>query len=116
MSLSAQEQRDLRDLMVFIIPSQREEWVANETVLNEQTIEMLERFLAAGDDCHRKMGKFGKALMDIAGGFAKGWLRRALGAISKEISKAQSERYSVDVACYSVSLSKWVNSIKLTYV
>ena len=82
--LSIEERRDLRNLLTVVLPDDEAVWVSNEHLFSEDTLDATEKFLTQCTTCTKRMQKL---VLDLAGGFTRGWLRRVLKKIGKEVEK-----------------------------
>lgn len=107
MSLTAEERRNLRDVLVIVLPEDANLWTSQEQDLNEQTLEHTELFLTQCTTCTKRMQKL---LLDLAGGLTRGWLRRVLRKLGKEVEK-ESGFWTGNVPCYAAAKSRYRSAI-----
>lgn len=107
MSLSTEERRDLRDLLNIVLPEDSNTWTSQESDLNEQTLAHTEQFLVESTRCTQRMHKL---LLDLAGSFTRGWLRRVLRSLSKAAAK-ESAYWRGNAACYVAAKSRYRSTI-----
>jgi len=112
MSLTADEKRDLRDLLIAVLPTSQDEWTRHEDNFNLDTLAQTEQFLNEATTCTQRMQKL---LRDLAGGLARGWLRRVLRRMSKEMAK-EKDYWTSNVACYNHTKSRFERTIQLSYI
>lgn len=112
MSLAAEERRDLRDLLVIVIPEDAPIWTRDEGSLNELTLAETERFLGECTKCTKAMQQL---FLDLAGGLTRGWLRRVLRRASKAVAK-EDACWRGNAACYVATKSRFRSPIHATMV
>lgn len=112
MSLTIEERRNLRALLVVVLPEDEGLWTSSEHLLSDDTLEKTERFLAQCTACTKRMQKL---FLDLAGGLTRGWLRRVLREASKEVAK-ESSFWTGNVPCYVTAKSRWRSDIVNTLI
>lgn len=112
MSLTTEEKRDLRDLLVVVLPDDTSVRVSSEQDLNEDSLRLTEQFLQACTKCTKAMQEL---MLSIAGGLTRGWLRQALKRASKEVAKDDG-MWRGNAACYVAAKSRFRSSIRSTVI
>lgn len=110
--LSAEERRNLRDLLTKVLSEDEALWHSNEHLFSEDTLDATEKFLTQCTTCTKRMQKL---FLDLAGGLTRGWLRRVLRKVAKEVEK-ESEFWTGNAPCYVTAKSRWRSAIHLTLI
>ena len=67
--LSAEERRNLRDLLTKVLSEDEALWHSNEHLFSEDTLDATEKFLTQCTACTKRMQKL---FLDLAGGLTRG--------------------------------------------
>lgn len=112
MSLTTEERRDLRDLLLIVLPEDAEVWTNEEGSLNEQTLELTETFLNECTKCTKAMQQL---FLDLAGGLTRGWLRRVLRHASKAVAR-EDAYWRGNAPCYVGTKARYRSPIRTSLV
>lgn len=109
MALSAEEQRNLRELLSLFFPQDSGIWACSE--LNEDSLEQTEAMLIGINSCTVTAQRF---IEDLAGnrmirGFLRKSLNRLLGAL-----KGKDAKYVGNIGCTNVGKASYRNAIMAT--
>lgn len=90
--LSDSEKEFLYEIIAAMIGND-ESIKAQTKYFNEETISVVESMVAASDECNANMKKFITELVGATIPFSRGWLKIAIKATKKKISKSNFNGY-----------------------
>ena len=109
MALSAEEQRNLRDLLVMFYPEDRGVYAGAD--LNEETLEQTETMLIGINSCTVTAQKL---IEDLAGNrMIRGFLRKSLNKLLHAL-KGKDAKYVGNIGCSNVGRARYRQTIMET--